>query len=268
MISASRRSYRSDVTIRFGPAVTNGRILPVRASVDRSFKSITPEGKPVRRVFMDDDKKVWDDKQLGKARVGEEGELIPVNMEELAKAKAPTLPENVITLNAFPIDQVEQYLFPSDDNSYVFEPVKLKKGVILPDDPANVAWYDFIYSALTDNEVALIGMMNLNKNEGLFRLGTYQQNLVLSRQLWPEDLNQFDPYAARERNNESEGFKKKAAAAVAKLTKDFDPSMFVDTKRQRLDALQSSSDLGIAGTPIDQTLEEFDIMAALDAFEA
>ena len=267
MISASRRAFRSDVTIRFGPAVTNGRILPVRTSADRSFKSITPEGKPVRRVFMDDDKKVWEDKQLGKARVDENGDLIPVNLEELAKAKAPTLPENVITLNAYPIDQVEQYLFPSDDNSYVFEPVKIKKKVIQPDDPANIAWYDFIFSALADNDIALIGKMNLNKNEGLFRLGTYQQNLVLSRQLWPEDLNQFDPFAGRERNNDSPAFKKKAAAAVAKLTKDFNPSEFVDTKRQRLDALASSDDLGIAGVPIDQTLDEFDILAALDAFE-
>ena len=80
------------------------------------------------------------------------------------------------------------------------EPIKKNKKVILPDDPKNIEWYNFIYSMLESNEIALVGKctVKLKDNEGIYRLTLHKDNILLSRQVFPEDLREFDNFRSFE----------------------------------------------------------------------
>lgn len=258
-------THASDFTIRLGNIQTNGRLLRVRKgkAKDSEFKLCTPTGDPVSMAFLDPELKAWSKKDLLHGKVTDKG-LQPVSNEEYEKATAAKLPLNVLELGIFKADQVDQHCFPDDSNSYVFEPVKKGKTGLLPEDPNNIKQYEFIYAILSESDVALVGTANIQGTDGLIRLSVHQGNICLSRQLWPEYLNQFEPRPLKYMDGP---IKDKALATARNKIKDFDPSNFVDEKTQSLIALEPG-DGDFDGAPIDQSTEpEVDLMAMLDEFD-
>ena len=244
------RSYASSVTMRLGVATTVGRLAPIRASRSKKldFKLCTPDAKPVRQVYIDDDGNIYEKDQLGRARE-EDGILVPVSTEAVNEAKASELPLNIIDLTVHRAEDVNQYLFPSDNNAYIFEPVqKSSKGKIIID-PVNVQWHDFINVVLRDNpDIALMGKMNLQGYEGLYRLGLYQGLITVQKQLYPEDLNQFD-FSTPDLDDET---REMAVAASRSLIAGFDPSEYRNSISERLAAIQAGD---ITIVPTEQRAE-------------
>jgi len=255
------KAYCSDFTMRLGPATTTGRLVSLRASKPKEaeLKYCTPDAKPVRQVYIDENGKIYDREDLGRARIVD-GELEPVPIEDVVKAKESKLPLNTLNLTVHSVDAISQYIFPSDNNAYVFQPI-IKKGKKIIDDPINLKWHDFINAVLQENrDIALIGECNLQSYEGLFRLSLYQGHIIVQKQLYPENLNQFDfatPGLAPE-------LRETAVKASRKLLESFEPSSYKDVVVERLVSLQGGS-VGLLDAKPEQT-DDFDLAKELEAF--
>lgn len=247
------RSYASAVTMRLGIATTVGRLAPIRVSRSKKteFKLCTPTAKPVRQVYIDDDGNIFEKDQLGRA-IEQDGVLVPVPLDKVNDAKVSELPLNIMELTVHRRDEIDRFLFPSDNNAYIFEPVrKTPKGKVI-NDPVNTQWYEFINVVLRDNPgVALLGKMNLQGFEGLFRLGLYQGLITVQKQLYPEELNQFE-FATPELDEET---RRLAVAASETLLAEFEPGDYQNNIQARLEAIQAG-DIGIIGEATTVATEE------------
>ena len=262
------RAQSSDFTIRLGSATTNGRLIPIRKSRGELYgpeaKLCTPTLGPVSQVYRDNDGNIWNKEDLERGFQQKDGSFIPINADELTQAKESPLPKNVLNLTAHPIEDVERWLFPSDNNAYVFDTMKKeKKGTPVKEDPVNTQWHDFILTILTDGNVALIGQCNFQGNEGLFRLLNYQGNLAIQRQLYPAELNQYDARTP----SLSAAVKKKALSVAKNITQEFDPESYRNTAAERIAAVESG-DFGTVSSPINDESIELDMLSALDSFVA
>lgn len=258
------RSYASEFTMRFGPATTRGRLLPIRmADKTPKIHLCTPDGQPVRQCYVDDAGKIFYKEDLGRAVLDDDGNLIQVNAEAVEEAKQSSLPLNTLNLTAHSLDDVDQYLFPSNNNAYIFEPV-IKNGKKIVDDPANVQWHDFLNTLVRDSGFGFVGLCNLRNFEGLFRLSHYQGYIVVQKQLYPENLNQFEHIHP----NLPKADKAKALSVVRAMVAPFDPLAYENALIQRLaDATEVDYDPTsiTVSSPASDT-PAFSISDALDAF--
>jgi len=251
---AKVRSYASAVEMRLGIATVVGRLAPIRAprKKETEFKLCTPDTRPVRQVYIDDEGKIYEREELSRARV-EDDVYIPVNAEEVEKAKESLLPLNIIDLTVHPAAEINKYLFPSDNNAYIFEPVrKSPNGKKVIDDPVNDNWYNFINIILRDNpDIALMGKMNLQGYEGLFRLGLYQGLITVQRQLYPEDLNQFD-FSTPDVDLETRTLALEASRA---LLSEFEPESYRNSITERLAAIKAGTAQPIISREVESKAE-------------
>lgn len=252
---AKVKSYVSDFVIRFGPATTHGRLAPVKLpSKEPKFKYCTPEGKAVKQVYTDDDSNIWTIPELQRAIETEDGELKLVDKSAVEAAKTSDLPLNVINLTAHSASDVERHLFPSNNNAYIFEPSSK--------DPANVQWHDFLNVLVRDSGMAFVGMCNLRNYEGLFRVNLYQGYLTIQKQMYPEELNQFEQIHPEV----DAAVREKAFAITRKLSEDFDPSNYRNRVAERLTQV-ADEEFDIVEFERAATPSEIDLMSALEAFD-
>ena len=234
------KAYANNVEAYLDGIKVIGRLMPIRApkAKETALRLCTPEGKPVRQVYINDETgELYEKDELGRARE-EDGELVPVPIDEVIEAKQSELPKNEINLTVHRTDDVERYLFPSDNNAYVFEPVrKNEKNKIVPD-PLNVQMHDLVNVMIRENpDITLLGEMNLQGHEGLFRLGLYHGKISFQRQLYPEDLNQYD-FVAPSLEPEVRGM---AAEKAHRLISGFEPERYRNMISARLSAIESGS---------------------------
>lgn len=258
------RAYVGSFTIHFGPATTSGRLLPVR-SPEKAPKLhyCTPTGEPVKQCYIDNDGKTYFHDELGRATMDDDGNLIPVDKDAVDQAKTSDLPLNVLNLTAHNLDEVQKYLFPSNNNAYIFEPV-IKNGKNIIDDPVNVQWHDFLNVIVRDSDAVFIGKCNLRNHEGLFKLSHYQGYLTVQKMLYPEDLNQYEPM-----HPELDAVvRDKALSVVRNLVQPFDPDTYTNIIAERLTQVTDQDfDLSNMDLPTrEQSPATIDLSDALDSF--
>jgi non-homologous end joining protein Ku len=258
------RAYVGSFTMHFGPATTSGRLLAIRTP-DKAPKLhyCTPDGQPVRQCYVDDNEKVYFHDELGRAVMDDEGNLVPVNADAVDQAKTSELPLNVLNLTAHNTEDVEKFLFPSNNNAYIFEPVIKNASNKIIDDPVNTQWHDFLNVLVRDSESTFIGRCNLRNHEGLFRLSHYQGYIVIQKMLYPEDLNQYEPI----RPELDQVVKDKALSVVSAMTQPFDPSTYNNVITERL--IQAASEDFDPSSVVTNSRNEtsgIDLSDALDSF--
>jgi hypothetical protein len=259
------KSYASEVTLHFGPATVRGKLVPIRMPERKpQLHYCTADGKPVKQVYQDDDGNVFGREDLGRAVADEDGNLTQVNLGAVLDAKASPLPVNTFAFTVYDQSDIEQYLFPSNNNAYIFQPV-IKNGKKIVEDPTNDTWHEFLNTIVRESGCVFIAKANLRNNEGLFRLSHYQGYLAVQKQLWPEDLNQFEPIhpdlAAVD--------KAKALSVVRAMVRPFNPDDFTDEATRRLlDAVDTEVDPTQLPAVNSKTMkpEGIDLSSALDAF--
>ena len=261
------KTFVSQFTLHFGPATTTGQLVPIKLpeKKERKLKMVTPEGYPVQQLyFCQDNEQFYLPGDLARGVEQEDGKIKLVSDQAVETAKTSVLPPNIMTVNAHNLEEVNDHLFPAPNNAYVMQPViKNQKNKAVPD-PVNDKWYDFINAIVTDSpDIVFMGMCNLRNSEALFRLGIYQGHIMVQRMLYPEDLNQYDVV----RPSLSETEHAKAMMIAQRMVTPFDVDDYRDVVSERLDiALAVDSD-GVVPERQPSIEEEFDLEAALDAFE-
>lgn len=260
---AKPRAYVSNFTMHFGPATTTGRLLPIRLPDSApKLHYCTPEGQPVKQCYIDADGKTYFTDELGRATMDEDGILHPVNTEAVEAAKTSDLPLNILNLTAHNADEIERFMFPSNNNAYIFEPVIKNSSNKIIDDPVNVQWHDFLNVLVRDSDAEFVGMCNLRNFEGLFRLSHYQGYIVIQKMLYPENLNQYEPI----RPELDATVREKALNVVRAMVQPFDPENYQNAVARRLTEA-ASEDFDPATLPErSNDAATIDMASALDSF--
>lgn len=256
------KAYCSNLTVRFGTVSITGALYPIKnTSRKPEYKLYTPDKQPTEQVYRSLDGEVWYKQNLVRGIKNEDGEIELINQHEVAEAKESSLPLNTLTLTAHPKDDVDEFVFPSENQAYIFKPL-IKKGKKIIADPVNDQWYDFLNALVRENHISFLGMCNLQHHEGLFRLGMYQGWITVQKQLYPEELHQHGTYVPSITGDE----RKKAVQVTNKAIKRFNHNDYMDTITQRLLELQPSTEIE-AALPISAVPDKIDLMSALDMFE-
>jgi non-homologous end joining protein Ku len=249
--------------MHFGPATTTGRLLPIRLpDAAPKLHYCTPEGQPVKQCYIDTDSKTYFPDELGRAVMDEDGNLVQVDAEAVTAAKTSDLPLNVINLTAHNADEVERFLFPSNNNAYIFDPVIKNSSNKIIDDPVNTQWHDFMNVLVRDSEATFVGVCNLRNHEGLFRLSHYQGYIVIQKMLYPENLNQYEPI----RPELDATVRDKALSVVRSMVQPFDPEAYRNSVTERLLEVTSADFDPTTATPRVEASATLDMASALDSF--
>lgn len=250
------KAYVGTFTMRFGPMQVSGSLMPSKAPDDGpKLKVCSPEGNPVRQVYIDDTNDAqYTQGQLHKATVNEDGTLKYLGKENVIEAKKSDLPQNVMNLTAVSTNNLDNHLVSGYTQPYIF----------LPDehDPANVQWYDLLYTMVKESGSVFVGMCNLRGVEGFYKVTIIQNHLAVERQLLPDEVNQFH---TRE-PEVTDSVRAKALGIVSKKTEVFDPEKFRSETKSKLAALANEDH-----EPGEQTeakvAGKIDLMEALEGFD-
>ena len=260
------RAAASSMTIRFGSATVNGRLIPTRTE-DRTPKVSyrTPDGKNVHQVYQDEDGKVWDRDDLGRVIQESKGVYRSVEAEVLQAAKVSSLPQNAVSFSAYSPKEVAGHSV-SDGRVYVFDTqLKDSKGKPTKLDGVNEQWCDFLYSIVDKGDVELVEMANISRNsEAPYRLVIHQGNLALEKLAFPSDLREFQPRKVEI----SAADKKKSYVAAKSVVKNFDPEALPNTELINLLALKDGTFKAPKSEEAPAEASKMDLAAALDGFEA
>lgn len=257
-------SYVTDLELSFGAAKTKGRLVGVkRADAKTKFTYCTPDGNPVHQVYKDD---LGNEYTVGDLHKGvmEDDVLKYIGKEIVDEAKKSELPYNVVSMTPHTQESVERYLFPSNNQAYVFEVgFKDKTKWIGRDDPkmdpALVAAHDFIVAMLNNSGAVFLSLANIKNFEGMYRISLYQGHIVLHKQCFPDELNQFEesltqiPPAAL----------KKGLQLVTQRLTDFDPNNYKSPVAENLAKL-AQGEYAPAEAPAKEDKADFDLMSMLE----
>lgn len=200
-------AYANDVTFRLGPIQSRGRLVGIRKPADKQAtktKLCTPEGMPVEQRYVDASGELWVQRDLAKAYVTEEsvdaGTVQPgprvivttgtrkdkvVSYGEIVVGSLESqLAKGVFNFSIHNADEVENKVFPSDQNGYVFE--------VDTEDPVNVAQAQMLLSALEQAEGKVFLAMGLLRTEGLYQVFLWHGHIAIQKMLYPSDVNEFD----------------------------------------------------------------------------
>lgn len=228
----ARSSYVSDFTIRLGNITTRGKLMSIRNSAsdeDTKTVQITPDVQRVRRVWRGPDGTIYEDGTLGRATVDSEGNLTPVDKEAIAEAKRSALTLNVFEANVHKRSDIDSFLYPDKSQGYVFIP-QIKQGKNVVDDPVNDHAHEILNAMVQNPKIAMISRVNLQNNEGMFRLSMYRGHIALQKQLYPEEVHEF-PILSIKLGKED---KAKAAKLAEAMVKDFDPEDYPNEITKRI----------------------------------
>lgn len=224
-------------TISLGPLNLIGRLIPVLATGSQDYADfcvVCPEcPEPVRPrqgYTCENGHGPYPLADLDRARDTDDG-LVRVTKEEYEAARHSDLPLNHCRVSVHPAEQVDTLTRPSGQG-YVF----------IPD--VDSREHDLVL-ALSMADQALVAAVNVRHFEGLYRLQSWNGNLVLQRLLWPKELNEFAP---REIDVDAAHLDA-GLTMLDRLSDDFEPEDYVATTRQKLEALNAA----LEGTEIEST---------------
>lgn len=246
--------YAKQFTVSLGNLSTVGSLWPIRV-VAPKYSFCTDSYEPVRQAFIGPDGKEIPRELLKRGRKVAGSDLYePVGETvEIQEARKSTLEKNVLAVTLHTADEVNEYLYPSDNQGYVFEPVKLVSGRTV-EDKANELRHDLLHSIVEDPSVALVGKANLNGHEGLFRISLFQGKMSIQKQMYPRDINDFNfnvNVVTDPRVREA------AQETIKQMTTGFNPSSLTNSIQQRLDGLAN-------GTSMEPHDYVGDLLAELD----
>lgn len=261
------KAHVSDFVIRLGPLQTTGQLIGVREPQAKpkgtKIVSCTPDGKPVKQVYIPADDPAgpqYTVGELGRATLNEDDTLTVLSKDAIAEAKAPEVPKDTMAVTVHPLSEVDGQLFPSDNNAYVFNPHT--------DDPVNLQWYSLLYESLKrGQDKAFIGSANVRNSEGLYRLSLWRDRIILQRMLYPEELNDHQPLDI---DKIDESIVDKFQAKLGKITKPFEPDKYRDTTKERIAAVQAAFASGdVTFVPKAPKAKDtgFDILDAIEGFD-
>lgn len=255
------KSYVGKFTIRLGPIQTTGKLVSLYTSKSKndqtSFKMYSPDGDKVWQAYTDGSAS-YKQSELKYGTVNENGEFVLLTKDQLDVIKASKLPKNVMNLTVHDADEIGETLAPvKSGGAYVFYPDE--------DDPANVQWAALLTRLLNDRNKALVGYVNLQNYEGLFRLVVWRGRIVVQKQAYPEDINPHEEYELPEVDD---GAVEKASVLLDKLTAPFDAANYTDNIKAKVkdvtDAMIEDGEAVVQESPVT---DSFDILSALDNFE-
>lgn len=232
------RSYVSQLTIELDDITTVGRLWPIRQS-ESKFKLCTKDYDPVHQIYQDDEDNTYRRGQLIYGRpVKGQYKLDPVgDIEEIKDARTSTLEKNLLVLSAHDANRVNEYLYPADTQGYVFQPVRLNSSGHVVPDKLNEIRHNIINVLLRDTNVVLLGKCNMQNHEGLFRLGLYRGMITVQKQLYPEDLNDFD----FETPISNPKLAEKAQELAKELVRDFEPEAYENEIKRRIEMIATGN---------------------------
>lgn len=260
-MSTKIKSYCDGFVIRLGPMQTTGRLMPLfNSSIKKETKffSVTPDGNKVSQRYIDDAGNLFKPGELKKGMVNpDDGHVVIVDPADYKAATASPLPKNVMNLTVHDSAECDQKLIPAKSQVlYVFEPDT--------NDPMNVKWYDLFVASLERTDKTFVGVVNLQNNEGVFRLFNWQGNLVVQKQTPPNELYRYNPPTPEVEEAEVEG----VLGLVNKLAAPFDPDQYSNQQIERIKALQEAAVEGVELKPVvSPVASTVDILSILDDFE-
>ena len=250
-------SYVSAFVIHIGPATVAGRLVGIRNPEPKEEKTslVSPAGEVVKQVYRTDLGEIFERSELGNAVIDEDGATKVLDAEALKAARESVLPKNIMNVTVHPRADVDDQIFPSDNNAYVFYPDA--------NDPANKLWADALTTAIAKDDMAYMGVVNLRNHEGLFRLSVWRGHMIIQKMLYPEMLkpHEFAPI-------EDTVTSKKLAAVMAELVTPFVPEEYQDSiakaKAEVVAAAEAGTTIVVSKPKANDAV--FDLDAALAAF--
>lgn len=252
------RTYVGSMTLRFNAMTVRGRLMPVYKSEESNIKMCVPgKGLPVYQKYLDAEGNIYERGDLGRAVVDDDGNMTEIDADALAAAKISGLPSNILSLTAHEPENVEQFMQPDSTKAYLFEPV-IKEGKKVREDPENDHYHDLLNVMVRDSGLTYLGYANIHGAEGIFKVGMYQGYLTVQRQVFPENLNQFDVIHPSVNPIEREKLLAIARASV----RPFNPEEYRSKVREAVEAVKNA-DFDPSSTVVEAP-REVDFSAALD----
>lgn len=250
------RAAVGDFTIHLGALTMRGKLVSVQAPEskgkgDGSYHLCTPQKKPVKMAFVDDEGNVFAKDDLLYYRE-ENGKIVVVNKDAVAAAKESQLPKNVMYLN----------VHPAADDSF-FSPMGTRQSLaFIPadSDPHNTACNEVILNLLEEGYV-LAAVCNVNNHDCLYRLIIWRGHVVLQPQAFPAALN---PHREPPRVQLPEAVISKAQELAQVLASDYDPAEYSDARLERIRNAEAIKAGRRTGAQIVAKAKEIDIAGLLD----
>lgn len=261
---ATPDTYVGQFRVHYGPATIVGGLMNIKApSTNKAptFKTLSPNGDPVKQVYRDDEGNVFEKKETVRGVADGEGGFKVVSEDAIKAAKESQLPKNIVTIDVHPRSEVDAALVPADSNRWIFVP-RVKQGKEIVPDPTNDRWYSFLLATLEEasDEFSFIGRCNLRNTESTIRLSTFRGFICVERMLHADQVAEFGEQWLESTPSDRE----KAAAIAAKVVKPYDERAHLDVKTDRLIVAAES---GVAPTVTEQVDEpQVDIDDVLDSF--
>lgn len=171
------------LVIKVGPLTTQGSLYPMLSPVqDGKYKLCTPDAKPVHLVYRDDDGNIYESKdELERAKIVD-GEYEIVDKDNISKAREAALDKNVVICSVHRPEDVKDISWPTKKASYVFYPTE--------NNDINVISARLIVP-ITE-KYAVMTQANIQGHEGVYRIQTYKNRLVLVPQVYSDQFNPHD----------------------------------------------------------------------------
>lgn len=239
------RSVCKRFTLELGSIKSVGKLFSIRKTEDK-LKLCTEDGTRVSQVYIDGEGGVHLNKTTLHRGIEVKGESkvhVIGDDEKVKEARTSGLNKDTMKFTVHSTKDVNNFVFPSNNQGYIFQPF-LEKGSAA-EKMANVTNYQAILGFMNDPSISLLGRANLIGHEGLFRAGMFRGHLYIQKQLYPEDLNEwdFDPINVDEKILE-------ATTKVARsIMETFDPTKYNDVVAERIAILANGGEL----EEVDQT---------------
>lgn len=261
VVTPKIKKHVSTFTIRLELFPMTGHLLPIRLPKSRTEVTThfaSPAGNRVIRVWQDVvTGAVHMEDELGRLTVQNGTETV-VDKDVLAEAKKDSsLLPNVMNLTVHPTEQVDHYLFPSDNNAYIFIPDPVAKPL------ADV----FAHALREDADRAMVGQALIKGTEGLYRLIHWRGYLVVQRQCYASDLHEHPVNPTADVASRELGLVKKL---MAFKTEEFEPDNYRNVVAERVRAAVAALDSTSSSMEVTQpkvsAKKDPDLVALLEAY--
>lgn len=259
------KKYVSTFTVRLGPLTTTGALVGVRQPKSKydagAYVNVSRSGVPVKQQYVDENGKVISNEDVLKAKPEKVGttennqaiiEYNIVDKEKIKEIKKNVLPKNVLALQVHNQETVDNELFLSDSNGYVF----------IPDDndPVNIQMYNVIREGLATDK-AFIGMGNIRGFDTFAKVYLWRNQIVVQKVLFPEEINDHE---TTNKPNLPSTTKEKVSKMLSKLEKPFNVADYRDTVKEQLESLESETEIDVIVSPTGSVT--FDLDSLLDEY--
>jgi len=232
------RAANSSFKIFIGGFGTHGRLLPIQRSRKNdgkgggSYKRLTPNDQLARMVWTDDTGKIFQQDELGKGIMDDDGNCVRVNVDAVNAAKESELDKGIMDIKVYsPSKFATENLWPDPaTKSFIFSPMITKDRRLIPASPAEQLVYEMLCSAAAGKNILIGSAVVGRSKEHIFRLTTWRGHLVLVPMTY---TNFLEDHEVRKPNITKEQ-KTVMAKLVKKIAKDFNVEQLADNSIDRI----------------------------------